>query len=164
MGQIKQHQASLKFLVITQIVTMVLCLVAVISFPEPEEITAAVTVMEELGEGNSSGWQLFIGLSLFLGFLGLWGWSLWQLYHLNQNGFTKFLGAAVLGLLLNFVIGGSWQTAMVSFLNEVNMLTAGAIIYIGFFFSDAFDDFMKEFQTGESTELPTPEEASGESQ
>lgn len=164
MGQIEQHQASLKFLVIAQVVTWVLNFVAIFSFPEPAEITAALTVMEELGERNQSGWYMFFSLSLFLGFLGLLVWSLWQLYHLNQNGFPKFLGAVVLGLLLNFVVGGGWQTAMVSFLNDINMLTAGAIMYIGFFFSDAFDELMQEFKTDGSTEQPAPEEASGESQ
>jgi len=163
MTEVKQHQDSLKFLVIVQAASLAFGLIALFSFPVPEEITAALTVMEEL-EPSEFGFSMFVGLSLILVTMILWVWSLWQLYHLNQKGFTKFVWATVLGFIGSFTAGGDWSTPMVAAIDSVGLLSAGAILYIGFFFSNAFIDTAPAGQTDENKATPVLEQASNDSQ
>jgi hypothetical protein len=163
MTEVKQHQDSLKFLVIVQAACLLFGLIALFSFPEPEEITAALTVMEEL-EPSEFGFSMFVGLSLILVTMILWVWSLWQLYHLNQKGFTKFVWAMVLGCIGSFMTDGGWSTPMVGAIDAISLLSAGAILYIGFFFSNAFNDFTPEGQTGEDKATPVQEQVSNDNQ
>ncbi len=163
MTEVKIHQDSLKFLVVVQAACILLGLVATFSFPVPEEIEAALTVMEELGP-SEFGFSMFVGISSLLLFMILWVWSLWQLYHLNQKGFTKFAWAMVLGFIGSFMAGGGWATPMVAAIDEVTLMSAGAILYIGFFFSNAFIDTAPAGQADENKPTPVPEQASNDSQ
>lgn len=162
MSTIESHQASLRFLVILQVVTAILSVVAFIVFPEPEEITSALAVMEELEDSTSTGWYAFMAVLIILGMLVLWARSLWQLYHLNEKGFVNFLAYTGLSVALLFAFGGGWQTGMVSVFDEIRAISAGAIIYIGIFYSDAFEGVAKELQSAADTGKISGEEVKGQ--
>ena len=69
--------------------------------------------------------------------------------------------ATLLGMLLNFFVGGGWVTPVGSFLTQIELITAGAIIYIGLFFSDAVD-ILKESRDPETSVTPMSRTPSGE--
>ena len=105
MNEIERHQASLKSLIVVQAASVALALIALYTFPIPEEVTAALTVMDEINPPKFGFWAFMNGL-LILATIGLWGWSLWELYHLNQEGFIKFVWSTVLGFVCTFTNGG----------------------------------------------------------
>lgn len=139
MSNIERHQTALRFLVILQGATFILAIASVLAFPEPEEITSALAVMDELDESSWNGVQAFLAIILGLGELVLWAWSLWQLYHLNEKGFLTFLASVGLYLVSSLVFGGMWETGVLSFIDEIRAISSGAIIYIGFFFSNTLE-------------------------
>ena len=162
MNQLETHQDALRLLVFVQVVTMVVSLAIPFYVTQPEEIAEAYTVMEELGESTSNGTYMSFAVILFVIFMGLWAWSLVELYQLNEDGFIKFLAATGLGMLLTLVAGGTWESATSTLVNEVRMISTGGIIYIGIFFSSTFQDLFRERQGSRETEKQEPDKSTGE--
>ena len=137
-------QTALKYLVIAQVVTFITSFAALRIFPTPEEFVAAEEVRAELGK---SGWGIGFGLilrGLDLGAFGLWAWSLWQLYHLDERGFVRFIQATGVMLVLEMIVGGIWVAGVESALIGIHFLVSGAIICIGLLFTNAYDQLLAE--------------------
>jgi uncharacterized membrane protein YeiB len=133
------HRQVLRRLVISQVVLNVALLISIFVFPEPVEIAATVAAMDELSGGPSGPFVIFFSVFSIVTLI-LWAWSLVQLYRLNKRGFPNFVLATVLSCLIMVIVGGGWITGVGSLLLYLDAMSAGAIICMGVFFSDAIDD------------------------
>jgi len=136
----KKHQNALQSLVICLAVVDVIGVISFMSSSYPEEISAAVTKMDELAlEAPPSEIAWEFGLSLVgLGVLVVFYWSLWQLYCLNQKGFVKLFWSEVILTVVGLFLSGSWYSSFGQALLGLHYLALGAIFYIGYL-SNAYD-------------------------
>ena len=138
--ELAEIQSVLRYLVLSEIALFVLAIIAMISFPVPPEITAAVEVMDELAESTTQGEgvYLFVGLCAFIVIAVLLPWSWWQLYHLDRRGLTKYIwGLGLITLSMPFM-GGGWETGPIAFWDSLASLAQGAILCIGFLCPEVF--------------------------
>ena len=147
----KENQNALKSLVICVAVLIPLSVVCGLAISPPEEIRADLVKMDELAFEGSPVVISVISL-VGLGSVLIVYWSLWQLYHLNQNGFRKLFWAEVIGLFCSWGLGGIWVSGFDSVMTALLYLLTGAILYIGYL-SDAYSFSAAETNSNQADQI-----------
>ena len=151
MNKIEHHRNALKLLVLIHLADFILFGIFAATLSYPDEIEAAEVVMAELAPEPST-LLLGIGFCLLLLCFVFYVWSLWELYRLNEKGFTKFFWSYVGFELSSFCLGGSWSSPVWGLVTNFQYLSAGAILYIGYLCSEVASDLESKGQTG----MPAP--------